>query len=140
MATLPTIKRVQRSDLGGDIPVWVDSLLSPLNQFIEEVYSAFNKNLTIPENVKGQIKNLTFRTSSSYTSASKDFTEITYLNTLGRKTQILLLGYIEEIGTPKKKHDAITISWYDNNDGTVTIHYISGLSNSKNYNITILGF
>lgn len=140
MASLPTIKRVQRSDLGGDIPEWVDSLLSPLNQFIEEVYSAFNKNLTIPENVKGQIKNLTFRTSSSYTSASKDFTEITYLNTLGRKTQILLLGYIEEIGTPKKKHDAITISWYDNNDGTVTIHYISGLSNSKNYNITILGF
>jgi hypothetical protein len=139
MATLPTIKRVQRSDLGGDIPIWVDSLLSPLNQFIEEVYSAFNKNLTIPENVKGQIKNLSFRTSSSYTS-SKEFTEITYLNTLGRKTQILLLGYVEEIGTPKKKHDAITVSWYDNNDGTVTIHYISGLSNSKNYNITVLGF
>lgn len=139
MATLPTIKRVQRSDLGADIPIWVDSLLSPLNQFIEEVYSAFNKNLTIPENVKGQIKNLTFRTSSNYTS-SKEFTEITYLNTLGRKTQILLLGYVEEIGTPKKKHDAITISWYDNNDGTVSIHYISGLSNSKNYNITILGF
>jgi hypothetical protein len=140
MASLPTIKRVQRSDLGGDIPEWVDSLLSPLNQFIEEVYSAFNKNLTIPENVKGQIKNLTFRTSSNYTSASKEFTEITYLNTLGRKTQILLLGYVEEIGTPKKKHDAITVSWYDNNDGTVTIHYISGLSNSKNYNITVLGF
>ena len=140
MATLPTIKRVQRSDLGGDIPEWVDSLLSPLNQFIEEVYSAFNRNLTIPENVKGQIKILSFRTSSNYTSASKDFTEITYLNTLGRKTQILILGYIEEIGNPKKKHDAITISWYDNNDGTVTIHYISGLSNSKNYNITILGF
>ncbi|NDG33599.1 hypothetical protein EB118_26525, partial [bacterium] len=82
---------------------------------------------------------LTFRTSSNYTSL-KEFTEITYLNTLGRKTQILLLGYIEEIGTPKKKHDAITVSWYDNNDGTVTIHYISGLSNSKNYNITVLGF
>jgi hypothetical protein len=139
MASLPTIKRVQRSDLGGDIPEWVDSLLSPLNQFIEEVYSAFNKNLTIPENVKGQIKNLTFRTSSNYTS-SKEFTEITYLNTLGRKTQILLLGYVEEIGTPKKQHDAITVSWYDNNDGTVTIHYITGLSNSKNYNITVLGF
>lgn len=139
MASLPTIKRVQRSDLGADIPVWVDSLLSPINQFIEEVYSAFNKNLTIPENVKGQIKTITFRTPSTYTS-SKDFTEINYLNTLGRKTQVLMLGYIEEIGTPKKKHDAITISWYDNNDGTVTIHYISGLSNSKDYNITILGF
>jgi hypothetical protein len=139
MASLPTIKRVQRSDLGGDIPEWVDSLLSPLNQFIEEIYSAFNKNLTIPENVKGQIKNLSFRTASNYESA-KTFTEITYLSTIGRKTQVLLLGYVEEIGTPKKKHDAITVSWYDNNDGTISIHYISGLSNSKNYNITVLGF
>lgn len=139
MASLPTIKRVQRSDLGADIPVWVDSLLSPINQFIEEVYSAFNKNLTIPENVKGQIKNLTFRTPANYTSGAKGFPEITYLNTLGRKTQILILGYIEEIGNPKKKHDPATISWYDNNDGTVSIQYITGLSNSKEYNITILG-
>lgn len=138
MASLPTIKRVQRSDLGADIPIWVDSLLSPINQFIEEVYSAFNRNLTIPENVKGQIKNITFRTPSTYTSA-KDFVEINYLNTLGRKTQILLLGYIEEIGTPKKRHDPVTLSWYDNNDGTVTIHYITGLDNNKQYNITILG-
>jgi len=139
MASLPTIKRVQRSDLGADIPVWVDSLLSPINQFIEEVYSAFNRNLTIPENVKGQIKTITFRTPSNYTSSSKGFDEITYLNTLGRKTQVLIIGYIEEIGTPKKKHDAITLSWYDNNDGTISIQYITGLDNSKQYNITLLG-
>ena len=138
MASLPTIKRVQRSDLGADIPVWVDSLLSPINQFIEEVYSAFNRNLTIPENVKGQIKNLTFRTPSNYTS-SKGFDETTYLNTLGRKTQILIIGYIEEIGNPKKKHDPTTVSWYDNNDGTISIQYITGLENSKQYNITLLG-
>ena len=92
MASLPTIKRVQRSDLGGDIPQWVDSLLSPLNQFIEEVYSAFNRNLTIPENVKGQIKVLNFRTATNY--SSKIFTEINYLNTLGRKTTVLLLDKI----------------------------------------------
>ena len=137
MASLPTIKRVQRSDLGSDVPVWVDSLLSPINQFIEEVYSAFNRNLTIAENVKGQIKTITFRTPSNYTS--KGFDEITYLNTLGRKTQILIIGYIEEIGTPKKKHDAVTISWYVNNDGTISFQYMTGLDNSKQYNITLLG-
>ena len=100
MAALPTIKRVQRSDLGGDVPVWVDSLLSPLNQFIEEVYSAFNRNLTIPENVKGQIKIINFRTDVNY--SSKVFSEITYLNTLGRKTQILLVGQVLNITEPKK--------------------------------------
>ena len=138
MAALPTIKRVQRSDLGGDVPVWVDSLLSPLNQFIEEVYSAFNRNLTIPENVKGQIKIINFRTDVNY--SSKIFSEITYLNTLGRKTQVLLVGQVLNITEPKKKHDPTTVSWYDNNDGTVTIHYITGLEDDKEYNITILGF
>jgi hypothetical protein len=101
-------------------------------------FNRFNRNLTIPENVKGQIKNLTFRTPSNYTS-SKGFDEITYLNTLGRKTQILIIGYIEEIGTPKKQHDPVTLSWYDNNDGTISIQYITGLENSKQYNITLLG-
>ena len=138
MAALPTIKRVQRSDLGGDVPVWVDSLLSPLNQFIEEVYSAFNRNLTIPENVKGQIKIINFRTDVNY--SSKVFSEITYLNTLGRKTQVLFVGQVLNITEPKKKHDPTTVSWYDNNDGTVTIHYITGLEDDKEYNITLLGF
>ena len=138
MASLPTIKRVQRSDLGTDIPVWVDSLLSPLNQFIEEVYSAFNRNLTIPENVKGQIKVLNFRTATNY--SSKVFTEINYLNTLGRKTTVLLLGQVLEVGVPTKKHNALSVSWYDNNDGTITIHYISGLEDNKDYIVTLIGF
>ena len=138
MASLPTIKRVQRSDIGGDIPQWVDSLLSPLNQFIEEVYSAFNRNLTIPENVKGQIKVLNFRTATNY--SSKVFTEINYLNTLGRKTTILLLGQVLEVGVPTKKHDALSVSWYDNNDGTITIHYIAGLEDNKDYIVTLIGF
>ena len=102
------------------------------------MYSAFNRNLTIPENVKGQIKILNFRTDANY--SSKVFTEITYLNTLGRKTQVLLIGQVLNVTEPKKKHDATTVSWYDNNDGTVTIHYITGLEDGKEYNITLIGF
>lgn len=139
MAYLPTIKRIQRSDLGSGIPTWVDSLLSPLNQFMEEIYTAFNRNLTIPENVKGQIITINFKTGANYVS-SKEFTEINYLNTLGRKTSILLIGNIIKISEPKKKFDAVFLSWYDNNDGTITIRYIAGLENSMEYDITLIGF
>jgi len=139
MAVLPTIKRIQRSDLGGNIPTWLDGVLSPLNQFMEEIYSALNKNITIPENVKAQIKVLNFRTPSNYTSA-KGFNEITYLNTLNKKTEILLVGGITKLSEPNKKFDAVFPSWYDNNNGTLSIRYISGLENSTEYDVTMIGF
>ena len=138
MASLPTIKRVLRSDLGRDIPLWVDSLLSPINQFMEEIYSAMNRNLSIPENVSGQTITINFKTLSTYTS-DKDFTELNFRNSLNKKMTHLMVGNISQIGDPSKKHDSIFLSWYDNNDGTITIRYISGLTDSSEYNITLLG-
>ena len=139
MASLPTIKRVQRTDLGSNVPEWVDSLLSPINQFMEEIYSAFNRNLTIPENVAGQIIDINFKTLSDY-SNNKTFTEIRVLSKLKIRTKVLLVGQCTKIGDPSKKHDAIFLTWYDNNDGTISIRYISGLENDSEYNITIIGF
>lgn len=138
MAELPTIKRVLRQDLGRDVPSWVDSLLSPLNQFMEEIYSALNKSLTIPENVQGQKITLNFKTLSNYTT--KNFTEIVFRNNLGKRMNLILVGNIVKVNDPSHKFDSVFVSWYDNGDGTVTIRYISGLENSSEYNITLLGF
>lgn len=138
MASLPTIKRVLRTDLGRDIPLWVDSLLSPINQFMEEIYSAMNKNLTIPENVLGQIITINFKTGANY-ATNKEFTELNFRNSLNKKMSILTVGQITKIGDPSKKHESVFVSWYDNNDGTVTIRYVSGLEDSSEYNLTILG-
>jgi hypothetical protein len=139
MASLPTIKRVQRTDLGANVPEWVDSLLSPINQFMEEIYSAFNRNLTIPENVAGQVFNINFKTLGNYQN-NKEFTEIRVLSKIKSRAKVLIVGQCEKAGDPSKKHDAIFITWYDNNDGTISIRYISGLENNSEYNITIIGF
>ena len=138
MASLPTIKRVQRTDLGSNIPEWVDSLLSPINQFMEEIYSAFNRNLTIPENVAGQIIDINIKTLSNY-SNDKAFTEIKFLTKLKTRMRVLIVGQCIKSGDPSKKHDPVFVSWYDNNDGTITIRYISGLEDSSEYNITMVG-
>jgi len=139
MALLPTLKKVQRADLGTDIPLWTEGILSYINQFTEEIYSAFNRNITIPENIKGQIKVLEFRTASDYIS-SQTFIEQTFLNSLGRKMQVLFVGNVVNDSDPSYKYSNLSVSWQDNGNGTITVRYISGLENSKNYRITLLGF
>lgn len=139
MALLPTLKKVQRADLGTDIPLWTEGILSYLNQFTEEIYSAFNRNITIPENIKGQIKILEFRTASDYIS-SQTFVEQTFLNSLGRKMQVLFVGNVVDESNISYKYEGLSVSWQDNGNGTITVRYISGLQDSKNYKITLLGF
>lgn len=139
MALLPTLKKVQRADLSGDVPQWIDGILSYINQFTEEIYSAMNRNITIPENVKGQIKVLEFRTASDYISA-QTFEEQTFLNSLGRKMQVLFVGNVVNESNLTYKYSGLSVSWQDNGNGTITVRYISGLENSKNYRITLLGF
>ena len=51
---LPVIRKIRKEDLGGDVPGWVDRLLSPMNQFIEQVGVAITGRLTFEENVSGK--------------------------------------------------------------------------------------
>lgn len=50
---LGTIKRISRDDLsksGDELPKWIDTLLEPLNQFIEKTGLALQGNLTLDDN------------------------------------------------------------------------------------------
>jgi hypothetical protein len=89
--------------------------------------------------VKGQIKVLEFRTGGQYIS-QQDFTEQTFLNSLGKRMQVLFIGNIVNESKPDYKYENSTVSWNDNGNGTVTVRYISGLEDNQNYRITLLGF
>lgn len=49
---LGTIRRILKEDLArsGEVPGWADSLLSPLNQFIDTVTLSLRNNLTFRDN------------------------------------------------------------------------------------------
>ena len=137
MAGLPTTKKIYRADLGNDIPTWVDNLLSPLNSFIEQVYSAMDRNLTLPNNVSSQLESIEFTTSSTY-SASQTFPEISIRRTIPRYTTFVIVGNVMDSGNPQKKFTTpVFPSWSDEN-GIIKIRYISGLTNSTKYKIYLL--
>jgi hypothetical protein len=59
---LPIIKKIQKEDLqtGEKLPAWVDRMLTPINQFIEQVGIAVTGRLTFGENMAGKFIDGTF--------------------------------------------------------------------------------
>lgn len=134
MAVLPAIKKITRADLGKDAPDWIDNLLQPLNAFIEQIYTSFNRNITLPENVASQIINIEVNTTANYSIG--EFPSINFKRTLAKKTNLLLIGKAIE-SQNSLFLTGVFPTWEDNN-GNISIKYISGLSNSKTYNFTFL--
>lgn len=59
---LGVIKRIAKDDLVklGEVPKWVDALLTPLNDFIEKTTLAMQNRLTMKDNLLGKQVNLVF--------------------------------------------------------------------------------
>jgi hypothetical protein len=66
MAKIPTIRRLTIEDFPSQKD-WILPLLEILNNFIINVIVAFNKQLTISENVLGQISTFRVQTNEGYT-------------------------------------------------------------------------
>lgn len=134
MAKLPEIKRISREDLP-ESPDWVNNLLSPLNSFMDTVYRSLNKSLTFQDNIQGQVRDLEFRTLATYSGG--DFTPVAFSYGSGavRPTGVLLLQI--RAGSGQVIKQPVSVQWSENN-GTITIDYVSGLSNGSQYFIRVL--
>lgn len=135
MGKLPSIKKITREDLK-DAPDWINQLISPLNSFMESVYQTLNKQVTFSENVACQIREVEFKTSSTYSTGT--FEAIEFVSNLKTKAKGLLLMQIyEKSDNFNAIKQAVSMDWLDVN-GTITIYHVSGLSDSKNYVLRVL--
>lgn len=57
---IPVIRKIRKEDLGGDLPQWVEKMLSPLNQFIEQVGVAVTGKLSFGDNIASKLLDLEF--------------------------------------------------------------------------------
>jgi len=132
MAKLPPIKRIVREDLK-DAPAWIDRLITPLNAFMEAVYSALDRDLTVGENVAGEIKTIQVKAGAAATDNTFTFT-----TTTRRTPKVCAIGRVERVEniyTPITA--AVGLDWrFD--AGQIIISSIAGLTNGETYNITLL--
>ena len=143
MADLPTIKSIRIEDLGSQAPTWMINLLSPLNEFIESVYTALNKQITLVDNVRASYRTVTFRTESDYAHPTHNFVPLKFNSGIAGKAKAVLIAqaYPRDSATTlipsANATGALSCQWVDIN-GEINILYISGLENSVYYTITFL--
>ena len=139
MAKPPELKRILREDVK-EAPDWIINILGPINRFMEATAVAFDKQLNFEDNMVSEEREISFKTLSTYSSASPledGFTTLQYTSNLPVKpTGIQLLNIVEENSPSIPLTSAVFLSWYQAN-GTVYINYITGLENSTNYKIRI---
>jgi hypothetical protein len=136
MAALPPIRNITKEDLRG-APEWINFLLSPLNQFMNAVYNALDRNLTLGENLAANTVKVSFKTTSDYDFATWQIINLS--NPIKDRPTCVLIGDIKE--KDSEKNTIITAAPFpvwDYLNGQIRIKFITGLIADKRYNVTFL--
>lgn len=137
MAKLPKITRIRREDLP-DAPAWISKLLYPLNLFMDGVISAFKGNLTFVDNIRSQIKEISFETSSAYDGTDANFDTVSFLRDMATKPQgLILLQIVKDSDTHAPIEGGVYVDWLDVN-GVIEIYLVRGLAVSSKYTMKVL--
>lgn len=129
MAQLPKIRRFLKEDFA-DQSDWIGKLFMPLNQFLDSVYRALNRGITINENIAGQIRvNLTVTQGRP----------VRFSYSAPGRPAIVLLGALTPINNAQMPTEHPFVDWIFDS-GTIVIRSISGLEAGKSYNANILIF
>lgn len=125
-----------------EAPSWFARLLWPLNQFITSMFLALNRGLTFEENFQCNLRTLTFRTATTYTS-DRTWVNITYAHNLPRPPFGVLLCKLTETNNPTGSEAlnsmGTKLKWSEFG-GQVTIRFIEGLNDNTDYTINLLTF
>jgi len=130
MARIPPLKRVLQEEFP-DQP-WLNKLLTPLNKFMESVVSAFNKSITVNDNMAGAIRTVEMRGTTATIPWS------------GQAPSVVIVGRVRASDNQPldstANPDAIAVRWYLDSDGNIYIYSIQGVTPtpSLKYTLTLL--
>jgi len=134
MAKLPTVRRISREDLRDPkAPKWVDQLLRLLNNFMESVYSALDKNIVFGDNVRTQEKIFVITAGATATDNTFQF-----LLALSVAPTGLWITNVFETNAPTTPITTAIFPWWRRESDTVFVDAIAGLTNGTQYTITVM--
>ena len=101
---------------------------------------ALQSNLTLEDNIVGQIRVLNFTTSATYTANNTFSTLIVPWTFASKKApQVILVGRVITPSNQPQQFDTISIpSWTYDGSTSIRIPYIAGLANGSTYTINIV--
>jgi len=130
---LPTTRKVLREDVKG-APSWIIPLIDALNSFMDSVYGAMNKNITFGDNIGCQVKELTYRTPTTYPTGVDP---VEFTSTLKFRSSGLWVTQVVERQNYLPPPGPVYIPWVEDS-GIIRIGTITGLEADKVYTIRLL--
>jgi hypothetical protein len=136
MAQIPQIQRLQTEDFQ-DQKKWIGKLFQPINTFMELVVSAFDRNLTLTENVAADILYPVF------TSVPTATTPLPWSWRLKVPPLALIVGNVEStVGSDFAALAAVQIQWTYSATNGLQITNLVGITPTTNspYRLTLIAF
>lgn len=130
MGALPPVNRISREDIKG-APAWVDRMIHILNDFMQGVYSALNKNLSIGDNVIGEFKDFELKAG-----ANADDNTFTFITKVANPKGVVVIAATQDAASYTPITSAVWCSWRLGN-GQIIIDAITGLTNGATYKIRV---
>lgn len=122
MAKLPNIRRLIVEDYPQTVRSWIGpKLLQPLNSFMESIYAALNRGLTLNENFAAEVR-----------SVDLDGTfPLRLAWTLPQRPRAVLVGNcVRKDGVVESLTDAVGIRWSFNQQGQLQVDQVVGVTPS----------
>ncbi len=129
---LPTTKKIVREDVK-EAPAWINGIIDPVNSFMENVYTALNKNINFTDNISSFVKEITYKTPASYPAGVDNVSFVNQLRT--RATGVMVMQVVDS--STYDPRTCSNIAWNESVAGIV-IFPILGLEASKTYTIRLL--
>ena len=135
---LPPYIRINREDLGKNIPDWVDGLLSPLNLNFQANYSLFNKGISEVTNLASMIVSVPITTLPTYVDGvASTFQPVTFQTTLTGVPQCYYVGNIVNINNSSQVFAKAVWANCSFNNGVISVNFVTGLAPSQAYVLTL---
>ena len=128
MAQLPKLSRFQTEDFQKDQRKWIGKLLQPLNSFMQSVVSGLDRNLTVNQNMQGEIKSLNVRGGG----------EVKFKYSATQRPAVVLVGRVIDKTGVVLALPTSCADWQEDGAGNITIRSVPNLVSGQDYTITFL--
>lgn len=126
-------KRLVKEDFSEDEQPLIEKLATVFNQFQEQVYYAFNNNITLSENIAAQTVSVRLRVSN--TGVPIGTTQVKYtLKTRPKGSMVINVNNL----TDRSLLSGSPFVSYELNGDLITIKQVTGLLTDKEYEVTIV--
>ena len=134
MAKIPSFQRITKESVKSEYRDLVDSIGTPINDYLGSLSNAFNNNLTVEDNLNAQYKEIDLIINSS--GKPKIITQ--FRSTLNSKSRGIIVIQAQNLINPNTYPLGCPFISFSENNKIITILNVTGLIPENKYTITLL--